>query len=816
MEFPFSDMDWLDTASNTLDLAIQKGLYTEFSHLKSDLDRIRFIHNHRTNLLSNTFERYLSSTSSSCLTKNATTAINFRKKGNDYFVEKDLSRAAWCYRASIALSTINSQDMALSYGNLSAVLFELNHYHESIRAIQLANDFYPNELKFKLVFRRAACYHKLNDPERSAYELKICRDLIKKTAGLDRKKIDSFCKEMDQLSRQIAILNKRKEEELQQQQQPTTSYKNLDDLVQNSPTPTETIATCLLKSTEEKTTDEFCPPSPPSPPRSMILIDESKLLLNGPNKYIPCASSTVRVSYSKDKGRHIVANQDIPSDALILNERPYACLLLPKFAYTYCDHCLTAIVIPYVCPQCSHVLFCSEHCQQRALASYHQYECKHIHILKTLGIAFLAYRTLTITDHETLWTTITQTTIPNDNEEQNNNINNNNNNNNNNNIYKSDYSSIQKLITHTEQMSIDDLFHYSLTAYLLSEIIKSTNFLRCNQIKKRDTEQILLASILLKHIQQMICNAQTISITKTNQNDDIIFDNDDDHDEITKRFASAIFPTCALMNHSCVPNIRCVFDQGYLRVYTAKTIRQGEEILNCYGPQKSLMSSIEQRQNVLLEQYFTSATRKLHNPKTTTTTTMSNSTDQSQSQSLIVHDSQQTNDITRFYLTTSDKLLEAKRIFSQGLSSYTHNHSSWEQSFKLLNDSIRLYEQILREINLDTVNLYEYIASIYNDRNQFEYTCMYLNKCISILKMNLSTSCSSTTILLVDVLRKYAQTLFNCRKFDDARRTIIEAQILLDQMTSTSTISISEDEKRTIGVLQTIEDLKAKCDLCLG
>lgn len=155
-------------------------------------------------------------------------------------------------------------------------------------------------------------------------------------------------------------------------------------------------------------------------------------------------------------------------------------------------------------------------------------------------------------------------------------------------------------------MTIDDLFHYSLTAYLLSEIIKSTNFLRCNQTKKRDTEQILLGSILLKHIQQMICNAQTISITKTNQMDDIIFDNDDDHDEITKRFASAIFPTCALMNHSCVPNIRCIFDQGYLRVYTGKSIKQGEEILNCYGPQKSLMPSIEQRQNILSEQYFVS------------------------------------------------------------------------------------------------------------------------------------------------------------------------------------------------------------------
>lgn len=100
----------------------------------------------------------------------------------------------------------------------------------------------------------------------------------------------------------------------------------------------------------------------------------------------------------------------------------------------------------------------------------------------------------------------------------------------------------------------------------------------------------------------------------------------------------------------------------------------------------------------------TSTTRKLHNPKTV----MNNSTDQTQPQSLIVHDSQQTTDLTRFYLTTSEKLLEAKRIFSQGLSFYAQNNSSWEQSLKLLNDSIKLYEQIIREINLDTVNLYEY------------------------------------------------------------------------------------------------------------
>lgn len=167
-------------------------------------------------------------------------------------------------------------------------------------------------------------------------------------------------------------------------------------------------------------------------------------------------------------------------------------------------------------------------------------------------------------------------------------------------------------------MSIDDLFHYSLTAYFLSEIVKSTNFLQSNDLTKRDTEQILIASIFLKHIQQMICNAQTISITKTSQIDDIIFDDTDDDNEnkyqLTKRFASAIFPTCALMNHSCIPNIRCVFDHGYLHVHSARLIRQGEEILNCYGPQKTVIPSTEQRQNVLYEQYFVSL-RKQTNKK---------------------------------------------------------------------------------------------------------------------------------------------------------------------------------------------------------
>lgn len=90
---------------------------------------------------------------------------------------------------------------------------------------------------------------------------------------------------------------------------------------------------------------------------------------------------------------------------------------------------------------------------------------------------------------------------------------------------------------------------------------------------------------------------------------------------------------------------------------------------------------------------------------------MKNSVEILPSQSLIVHDKQPPADLTRFYLATTEKLFEAKRLFSHGISSYMQNHSSWDESLQLLNNSFRLYEQILREINLDTVNLYEYSKS---------------------------------------------------------------------------------------------------------
>ena len=44
--------------------------------------------------------------------------------------------------------------------------------------------------------------------------------------------------------------------------------------------------------------------------------------------------------------------------------------------YRYCLSCLHPTPCPLPCPGCSHVVFCSGSCRDRALAGWHRYECQ--------------------------------------------------------------------------------------------------------------------------------------------------------------------------------------------------------------------------------------------------------------------------------------------------------------------------------------------------------------------------------------------------------------------------------------------------------
>lgn len=70
----------------------------------------------------------------------------------------------------------------------------------------------------------------------------------------------------------------------------------------------------------------------------------------------------------------------------------------------------------------------------------------------------------------------------------------------------------------------------------------------------------------------------------------------------SQRIFTAIFPRISMFNHSCNPNIRNRFNNGELLVYARRSIAEGDEIFNCYGPNDKL-NARKERQELLKQQY---------------------------------------------------------------------------------------------------------------------------------------------------------------------------------------------------------------------
>lgn len=177
--------------------------------------------------------------------------------------------------------------------------------------------------------------------------------------------------------------------------------------------------------------------------------DEDELVQPSPHTTIPNASSALDSLYSTEKGRFIVANRDLrPGDNLFV-ERPYASVLLPSFSKTHCHHCYKRIRAAYPCQQCAQVRFCSTRCAQKAWENYHRAECGYLDLLTSVGIAHLAERVVLITGIGLLEDFMKSRSS-----------------------LECSYLPVYQLITHEEDMHIEDLFQYSLTATLLLKFLE--------------------------------------------------------------------------------------------------------------------------------------------------------------------------------------------------------------------------------------------------------------------------------------------------------------------------------------------------------
>lgn len=127
-------------------------------------------------------------------------------------------------------------------------------------------------------------------------------------------------------------------------------------------------------------------------------------ITSGPLTFGICPQVTV--GFSPEKGRHLVASERIAAGEVILNDRPYSCVLIPGMnevkvkggrqesekgvlfgtEHKRCHRCLTKTLCPVPCEGCSHSRYCSTSCQQDAWEEHHRWECPLGADLMAMGV----------------------------------------------------------------------------------------------------------------------------------------------------------------------------------------------------------------------------------------------------------------------------------------------------------------------------------------------------------------------------------------------------------------------------------------------
>ncbi|XP_015109528.1 SET and MYND domain-containing protein 4 [Diachasma alloeum] len=468
--------------------------------------------------------------------KSSKCAKKFKDIGNDSFKRRDYIKSLSSYTESAKFSSVNRDDFSVAVANRSASLFHMCRYKECLEDLEVAIEAgYPRKLVYKVHLRAAQCYIKLRKSEAAEDEIRKARDVIVSDESLTATVKETLLKQVSALSLDLQKIS------------PSTNLTKND--------PPEVIT-----------------------PEKLIEI----------NANFPSASPSMTRDHSPTRGRFITATKPIKKGEILFVEKPFAFVPLDhETSNLVCGNCCGRFSdISYPCRGCVEVSYCSPKCWKESWGLYHRWECPgyEMGIWRQIGIAHLAIKVLLVS----------ATTED---------------------IEK--FNEVQKLVTNIEKLSDDDLMVYSITALMLSQYLHDhTDFQHQVDLKKSIIEKLtnnengvtfkistlsekrkFLASLLLRHILQLIANGHAITqlnLMNTPKGNIV--------DEQQQRIAVGIYPSVSMMNHSCDPTIMNTFWNDYLIVKSMKDVGIGDEIFNCYGPHFRRMS-VEERQRALKSQY---------------------------------------------------------------------------------------------------------------------------------------------------------------------------------------------------------------------
>ncbi|KAI5640313.1 SET domain-containing protein [Phthorimaea operculella] len=311
-------------------------------------------------------------------------------------------------------------------------------------------------------------------------------------------------------------------------------------------------------------------------------------------------------SRSELAGRHVAATEAVRRGDVLFSELPYAWVTLEGDT---CEFCCQPRVNLVPCETCSRSIYCSVGCRERARQEFHQWECvgAQADIFLTIGIAHLALRVLLITASKGFPPVPSSQRTPKtaldlfnsyaavDNLE----------------IYKTDTPAFYRmfnLVTNFDKMNNSDYIQYALTATLLTLYLETyTSFFeylptRIPYPLPALQLRLFAAALMLRALGQLVCNGHaTLSL-------DTVEDGSDNGRTVTEREvrrATAIYPSAAMMNHSCDPNIINTFHNSRLIIRCARELAPGGEVLNCYGPHRARSVTAQRRAQLRAQYSFT-------------------------------------------------------------------------------------------------------------------------------------------------------------------------------------------------------------------
>jgi len=453
--------------------------------------------------------------------------------------------ALYLYTQAIILCPVKkdgtSRELAICLANRSAVLFSLKAYSMALDDIKLAFEVgYPDELAYKLYDRKAKILVLFKQMADAEEAYKNALKYVDKASKLSSDKKKHFQKEV---SEALAIFKKA----------PSNFRQNDESVVIY-------------------------------PKQEVPKIDKV-------NKLYPAMADAVTFKYEVNRGRFAIANRDITVGEIVAVEKAVVSHMLPEYMGKNCTHCFKVMKAPYPCFTCTKVMFCSYNCRKVAMETYHKYECKLVDLFLASGmsiICFLAYRS--ITQKSLSWFLKNRDSLMNHNER-------NGETQNQEKIYKSDdYENYFNLVSHHTERKTGDIFQRAMFCIFLVKCLKSQNYFPNSEKDVLSKDELYIAELFSHLLEVLQFNSHEIAQFEMLKKDSA--------EGATSKFIGAgIYPTLAMMNHSCDPCIVRYYVEDYVIVQAIKNIYKGEEITENYGP-IFFYSSKDDRQNRLYKQYW--------------------------------------------------------------------------------------------------------------------------------------------------------------------------------------------------------------------